>query len=143
VAKPRTRDGYGQWLEERIPFASEPSTPFPLDERVIVGLRRREGVNMVELLADEGLGAAALGGLQTHLTPWVESGRLRIEGPRWRLSDPEGLAVSNSVLRDFLGWWMEQPAGQGCPVDGSIPAGPPPPTPDRPVRGEKTAVDDP
>jgi oxygen-independent coproporphyrinogen-3 oxidase len=143
VAKPRTRAGYGLWLEERIPFASEPSSSFPLDERVLVGLRRREGVNMVELLADEGLGAAALGGLQTHLTPWVESGRLRIEGPRWRLSDPEGLAVSNSVLRDFLGWWMEQPAGQGCPVDGSIPAGPPPPTPDRPVRGEKTAVDDP
>jgi len=143
VAKPRTRDGYGQWLEERIPFASEPSTPFPLDERVIVGLRRREGVNMVELLADEGLGAAALGGLQTHLTPWVESGRLRIEGPRWRLSDPEGLAVSNSVLRDFLAWWMGQPAGQGCPADGSIPAAPPPPSPDHPAGEEKTAVADP
>lgn len=143
VAKPRTRDGYGQWLEERIPFASEPSTPFPFDERVIVGLRRREGVNMVELLADEGLGAPALSGLQAHLTPWLESGRLRIEGSRWRLSDPEGLAVSNSVLRDFLAWWMGQPAGQGCPADGSIPAAPPPPPPDHPAGGEKMAVADP
>ena len=143
VAKPRTRDGYGQWLEERNPFASEPSTPFPLDERVIVGLRRREGVNMVELLTDEGLGSAALSGLQAHLIPWLESGRLRIEGSRWRLSDPEGLAVSNSVLRDFLEWWMGRPAGQGCPADGSIPAVPPPPSPDHPARGEKTAVADP
>lgn len=134
VAKPRTREGYGRWLEERIPFASESATLFPLDERVIVGLRRREGVNMVELLADEGLGPAALGALEAHLSPWLESGRLRIEGPRWRLSNPEGMAVSNSVLRDFLGWWMGQ---------RSIPAAPPPPNPDHPARGEKTAVGDP
>jgi oxygen-independent coproporphyrinogen-3 oxidase len=134
VAKPRTREGYGRWLEERIPFASESATPFPLDERVIVGLRRREGVNMVELLANEGLGPSALGSLQAHLSPWLECGRLRIEGPRWRLSNPEGLAVSNSVLRDFLGWWMGQ---------RSIPAAPPPPNPDHPARGEKTAVGDP
>ena len=106
-------------------------------------MRRREGVNMVELLTDEGLGSAALSGLQAHLIPWLESGRLRIEGSRWRLSDPEGLAVSNSVLRDFLEWWMGRPAGQGCPADGSIPAVPPPPSPDHPARGEKTAVADP
>jgi oxygen-independent coproporphyrinogen-3 oxidase len=144
VAKPRTREGYGQWLEERIPFDSEPPTPFPFDERVIVGLRRREGVNMAELLGDEGLGAAALSALQAHLRPWLENGRLRIEGPRWRLSDPEGLAVSNSVLRDFLGWWMGQRAGQeGCPADGSIPAVPPPPLPDHRAGGGKTAVGDP
>ena len=143
VAKPRTRAGYGQWLEERIPFAREPSSPFPLDDRVIVGLRRREGVNMVELLAEEGLGVAALGALQTHLTPWLENGRLRIEGSRWRLSDPEGLAVSNSVLRDFLGWWMGQPARQGWPADGSTPAAPPPPVPDHRAGGERTAVGDP
>lgn len=143
VAKPRTRAGYGQWLEDRIPYASEPSSPFPLDERVIVGLRRREGVTMGALLAEVGLEPAALAGLQAHLSPWLDSGRLCIEGPRWRLSDPEGLAVSNSVLRDFLGWWMEQPAGSGCPAAGSIPAGPPPPIPDHPARGEKTEAGDP
>lgn len=143
VSKPRTREGYGRWLEERIPCTSEPSSPFPLDERVIVGLRRREGVNMVALLAEQGWGTPQLTALRTHLAPWLENGRLCIEGPRWRLSDPEGLAVSNSVLRDFLQWWMEQPSAPGDPADESIPAGPPRPTPGHPATEGKTEVDDP
>jgi oxygen-independent coproporphyrinogen-3 oxidase len=39
-----------------------------------------------------------------------------VEGGRWRLQDPEGLALSNAVLRDVLEWWQEQRPGApaGC-----------------------------
>jgi coproporphyrinogen III oxidase-like Fe-S oxidoreductase len=69
----------------------------PLDELWMVGLRRREGVL---LQAPESL--------RRRWQPFVEQGLLRQEGPRWRLSDPEGLALSNAVLRELLGWWEEE-----------------------------------
>lgn len=143
VAKPRTRQGYARWLEERpAPRWIDP-TPIPLDERVMVGLRCREGVNMVGLLAEHGFGAEALGALRAHLSAWLAGGWLRIEGQRWRLSDPEGLALSNSVLRDFLGWWLEQPGARASAVDPSSPAEPPPPVPGQPTGGGKTEAGDP
>jgi coproporphyrinogen III oxidase-like Fe-S oxidoreductase len=46
--------------------------------------------------------------LHSHLESWIGEGLLRIEGPRWRLSDPAGLALSNGVLRELLAWWQEQ-----------------------------------
>ncbi|MEB3243839.1 MAG: coproporphyrinogen-III oxidase family protein [Cyanobacteriota bacterium] len=129
VAKPRTREGYGRWLNEGGPLAraAEPPRSFPLDERLMVGLRRREGVPMVQWLAEDGLGLEALEGLRARLSPWLEGGWLRIEGQRWRLSDPEGLALSNSVLRDVLDWC----GSLGRAAGESIPATPPPTGPDR------------
>lgn len=124
VAKPRTRQGYGLWLQERVPFPVETPQAFPLDELVIVGLRRREGVNMARLLAAQGCSQADLHALKARLARWLEHRCLCIEGERWRLSDPEGLALSNSVLRDFLVWWLEQPASQQAAADESTPAAP-------------------
>jgi len=43
--------------------------------------------------------------------PFRERGLLLQEGPRWRLSDPEGLALSNGVLRELVAWWEERTAG--------------------------------
>ena len=77
----------------------------PFDELLLVGLRRREGVNLAALAAAEGLEAPAIEDLRRHLADFERSGLLRIEGPRWRLSDPEGLALSNAVLRELLLWW--------------------------------------
>ena len=77
----------------------------PLDERLMVGLRRREGVLL-----------QAPAALQERWQPFVEQGVLRREGPRWRLSDPEGLALSNAVLRELLVWWEEEgSAGAAAP----------------------------
>jgi len=33
---------------------------------------------------------------------------LLVEGRRWRLCDPCGLALSNAVLRELLTWWEER-----------------------------------
>ncbi len=142
-ARPRTRAAYVAWLEHSLaspPSATPPSAPavsapprpgLPLDERLMVGLRRREGVRLPALLAAAGWPAAeaaqALAELRRRLEPWLEEGLLLEEGGRWRLADPAGLALSNGVLREVLGWWEQR--GEPLAVAGrrSIGAAPPPP----------------
>jgi oxygen-independent coproporphyrinogen-3 oxidase len=72
----------------------------PLDERWMVGFRRREGVRLQVPEA-----------LHRRWQPFVEGGLLIQEGPRWRLRDPEGFALSNAVLRELLAWWEEEEIG--------------------------------
>ncbi|MCS5699702.1 radical SAM family heme chaperone HemW [Cyanobium sp. FGCU-52] len=126
TARPRTREAYAAWLAEGAPQESGHPRGMPADERLLVGLRRREGVNLAALAGEHGLDAAALSGLRAQLAPFERRGLLVVEGPRWRLSDPEGLALSNAVLRELLAWWAS--AGPG-----SSPAGPPPPVPAHPA----------
>ncbi|MFM7268533.1 MAG: coproporphyrinogen-III oxidase family protein [Cyanobium sp.] len=102
-ARPRTREAYAAWLEAREPAGRAAAMPF--DELVLVGLRRREGVNLAALAGEVGLDAAALADLRRQLEGFEQRGLLHIEGPRWRLSDPAGLALSNAVLRELLLWW--------------------------------------
>jgi oxygen-independent coproporphyrinogen-3 oxidase len=121
--RPRTRLAYAEWLNSRRwhPPGDRDgtvSTP-PFDERLLVGLRRREGVPMGRLAAEHGIGAADLGALRQRLEPFLARGLLLIEGPRWRLRDPEGFSLSNAVLRELLEWW------EGRPDPRANPAGPP------------------
>ncbi|MBM5826591.1 MAG: radical SAM protein [Cyanobacteria bacterium M_surface_7_m2_040] len=133
LARPRTRDAYTSWVEaleqrpERrlsVPSRScadqAEATRLPLDERLLVGLRRREGVAMETLLRQAGLGRTHQQDLQALLEPERQQGLLLIEGPRWRLSAPAGLALSNAVLVKLLSWWERV----GPPPTGAGPAGP-------------------
>ena len=105
-ARPRTREGYAAWLEQADgALPPESVVGMPLDELWMVGLRRREGVL---LQAPEAL--------RRRWQPFVEQGLLLQEGPRWRLSDPEGLALSNAVLRELLAWWEEEGSGAVDPL---------------------------
>jgi oxygen-independent coproporphyrinogen-3 oxidase len=125
--RPRTRAAYAAWLEGSLseardggatpaPAAGRDGAGLPLDERLLVGLRRREGVRLPALLTEAGLTPPerqrALAELRRRLAPWLAERLLLEEGPRWRLADPAGLAVSNGVLRELLGWW-EHRAGAG------------------------------
>ncbi|MEA5411609.1 radical SAM protein, partial [Synechococcus sp. BA-120 BA3] len=112
---PRTRAGYAEMLAARVAGA-EPSEGtdgtaagegLPFDERLMVGLRCREGVNLERLARQERLAPSLLDGLRRRLGDYERRGLLRVEGPRWRLADPEGLALSNGVLREMLAWWQE------------------------------------
>jgi len=132
LARPRTRDAYTNWVEglergddlivpepdRRSPDPAGAGMPF--DERVLVGLRRREGVAMEALLLQAGLDATHLEGLQALLEPERQQGLLLIEPPRWRLSEPAGLALSNAVLVKLLNWWERV----APPPTGAGPAGP-------------------
>jgi oxygen-independent coproporphyrinogen-3 oxidase len=137
-ARPRTRQAYADWLATAAAGddppgswaaavlgagASQPSSSgMPFDERLLVGLRRREGVNLEALAAAHRIDPAAVAALRTRLEPFEQSGLLRIEWPRWRLLDPEGLALSNAVLRECLDWWE-------CVGSRSSPAAPRSPDP--------------
>ena len=137
LARPRTREAYAEWLGQQdsqqvnAVATGQAGPGMPLDERLLVGLRRREGVFMPALLAQAGLGPGSLVALRDRLQPWTSEGLLRIEGPRWRLSDPAGLALSNGVLRELLAWWQVQQhlPGQGDAGWRSSPAALPPPGP--------------
>jgi coproporphyrinogen III oxidase-like Fe-S oxidoreductase len=123
-ARPRSREAYRHWLEAWIrqrqeqPAAPAPCGGFPLDERLLVGLRQREGVNLDMLWREHDLPASWRIELRQRLAGFEAAGLLRVEGPRWRLSDPEGLALSNAVLRDLLAWWQPRDplaeAGKGA-----------------------------
>jgi oxygen-independent coproporphyrinogen-3 oxidase len=126
LAHPRTRAGYAEWLAERADGLEGPDAAIgeaegegmPFDERLMVGLRRREGVNLERLARQERLAPSLLEGLRRRLGDYERRGLLRVEGPRWRLADPQGLALSNGVLREMLAWWqeLERPAPLGRPV---------------------------
>jgi oxygen-independent coproporphyrinogen-3 oxidase len=109
LARPRTREAYAAWLAElqvgRSGDAQEPQGAMPFDERVLVGLRRREGVDLEALALQAGLQALDLHGLKARWQPFLQQGWLRQEGNRWRLTDPQGLALSNAVLRELVDWW--------------------------------------
>jgi oxygen-independent coproporphyrinogen-3 oxidase len=83
----------------------------PFDERLLVGLRRREGVRLAELAWRAGVTSHELDDLLERWQPYRQRGVLLQEGPRWRLSDPEGLALSNGVLRELVAWWEERQEG--------------------------------
>ena len=115
LARPRTREGYAAWLEAggAAPPAEAGSLKgLPLDERVLVGLRRREGVRLEHLAESAGIAPSALDSLRQRWQPFTEQGLLIEDGGRWRLSDPHGLALSNAVLRELLVWWEQLPTGQ-------------------------------
>jgi putative oxygen-independent coproporphyrinogen III oxidase len=129
-ARPRTRQAYAAWLASSWPPAAgqlAAGPGMPLDERLLVGLRRREGVRLAALLAAAGLDGtsvpAALVELRAELTPWLERGLLLEEGGRWRLTDPAGLALSNGVLARLLDWWETRQAAAGL-ASGAAPPGP-------------------
>ena len=112
LARPRTREAYAAWLAElqvgRSGDAQEPQGAMPFDERVLVGLRRREGVDLEALALQAGLQALDLHGLKARWQPFLQQGLLRQEGNRWRLTDPQGLALSNAVLRELVDWWEQR-----------------------------------
>jgi len=131
LARPRTRAAYADWLAQASPTGSAgpgsvpaaaagpgegSPTPqdatqapgLPFDERLLVGLRRREGVRLAELADQAGVTSSELEDLLGRWQPYRERALLLQEGPRWRLSDPEGLALSNGVLRELVAWWEER-----------------------------------
>jgi oxygen-independent coproporphyrinogen-3 oxidase len=129
-ARPRTREQYAAWIQAgaregelgvgEVGVGEDGDGPLgagpPIDELLMVGLRRREGVPLRQMLGQQGLDSQAESELRLRLAAFEQRGLLRVEGGRWRLQDPEGLALSNAVLRDVLEWWQEQRPGApaGC-----------------------------
>ena len=88
-------------------------TPISLDESLIVGLRRREGVDLKSLAKaygwDEKQCKKYLNSLYRCWTPFIQSGILKHYGNRFQLSNPEGMDLSNQVLVQVILWWENLP----------------------------------
>jgi oxygen-independent coproporphyrinogen-3 oxidase len=105
LARPRTRAAYAEWLDHP-PEESVAEAGLPLDDQLLVGLRRREGVTLQGLDADA---------LEHRWQPFVERGWLQQRAGRWCLTDPEGMALSNQVLIEVILWWEECCSGSAGP----------------------------
>jgi oxygen-independent coproporphyrinogen-3 oxidase len=116
-ARPRTREAYGNWLEQQRrdgPHSSllrELATPMSLEDRLLVGLRRREGVDLLQQAQSCGwssdLCSCWLPQLEQRWAGFLQTDLMRRCGSRWQLTDPRGMAVSNAVLVELVEWWEE------------------------------------
>ncbi len=94
----------------------------PLDDQLLVGLRRREGVDL------QALGCPSPDDLLKRWQPFIAEGLLVGEAGRWRLSDPAGMALSNQVLVEVLLWWESlsdvdrAPSAAAPPRTAAVPA---------------------
>ncbi len=117
--RPRTRDTYKSWIETQELEGLETSlvlqnpSPMPLDEQLIVGLRRREGVDLMALSIGWGWTYEQceeyLNSLLLFLRDSIEKGWLNSNQWQINLTDPEGMLFSNQVLVQILLWWDSLP----------------------------------
>ena len=117
LARPRTREAYAGWLQEQRlqgpdrSLVQATASPLSLEDRLLVGLRRHEGVDLIRQAGCCGWSAADcrrwLPLLEQRWEPFRQTGLMQCHGSRWRLSDPLGMAVSNAVLVELVAWWEE------------------------------------
>ena len=114
-ARPRTIIGYKKWIEEQENIKLEssllcnPSSKMPLDELLMIGLRRREGVHIEELAKYSGWTDEKcnkkLRLLKTNWQDFLDKGFLIDKNGRFFLSDPNGMQISNQILVQMFIWW--------------------------------------
>ena len=114
-SRPRTIAGYKKWVEKhgnRVSektLTSEKSKPMPLDELLMIGLRRREGVHFEELARNVGWSQTEcdknLKLLEKFWLNYLKDGSLLRKNGRYFLSDPRGMQISNQVLIQMFLWW--------------------------------------
>jgi len=80
-----------------------------LDEKIMLNLRTREGVNVRNLMKDYGWSNQKIEVNYLKLIKiwdkYIDSGLLENEGDRIFLSDPKGMDLSNKILIDMFNWW--------------------------------------
>ena len=114
-SRPRTIAGYKKWVEqqesqllEETLFLEE-SSSMPLDELLMIGLRRREGVHLEELAKNFGWSQdecdANLKLLEKYWLTFLKEGYLLKKNGRYFLSDPKGMQISNQILIQMFVWW--------------------------------------
>ncbi len=119
LTRPRTRESYSHWIEKQEEEGLDDSLVptkairMSLDEKILVGLRCREGVDLDLLSSEWGWGKTES---ETYIKMlekrWQESikmGFLEKRCNRFTLTDPYGMTVSNQVLVEMILWWESLP----------------------------------
>ena len=118
-SRPRTTSDYFKWVESQelksidASLKSVNRQPFAFDEQLMVGLRRREGVDLEKLAISWGWNTLQrkkyLKLLIDYWANCIDRGLLINNNMRVYLSDPEGMEISNSVLIEMFRWWESLP----------------------------------
>ena len=115
--RPRTIAGYKKWLEQQesqllektLSNKKSKSIPMPLDELLMIGLRRREGIHLEELAKNAGWTQKEcdknLKLLEKFWLNSIKEGSLLKNNGRYFLSDPKGMQISNQILIQMFLWW--------------------------------------
>ena len=81
----------------------------PLDEILMIGLRRREGVHFEEVAKHVGWTQTEcdknLKSLEKYWQTFLKEGYLLNKNGRYFLSDPKGMQISNQILIQMFLWW--------------------------------------
>ena len=117
--RPKSAKEYQIWVDKQQEEYSDSSLlpsnsiPVELDDQILVGLRRREGVDMNCLALNYGWSQKEFEEyFSLLLVRWdvaINSGWLVCNGTRCFLTDPEGMDFSNQVLIQMLLWWDSLP----------------------------------
>ena len=113
--RPKLSKDYKKWVKKQCEIKLEDSlintgTPYlDLDEKIMLGLRVKEGISLKKLFIDQGWDETKSEiNLSKLLKTWKkyrENGTLCNQGDRFFLSDPTGMDLSNQVLIDMFKWW--------------------------------------
>ena len=113
--RPRISQDYKKWVTSQCDEGLEYSLvnkniPYlDLDEKIMLGMRLKEGVNLKRLFIEQGWDEEKTKTyLNQLLDTWKdfrENGILCNEGDRFFLSDPIGMDLSNQVLINMFRWW--------------------------------------
>ena len=80
-----------------------------LDEKIMLGMRLKEGVDIIKLFKEQNWKKKDLEiNFNSLLKEWerfIDSGILLREGNRFYLSDPKGMELSNQILVSMFKWW--------------------------------------
>ena len=94
IERPKNLEAYRIWIESSKKIDSKGE--IPLDDILLVGMRRREGVDLSSFSSDE---------LQKRFQHFLEHGIIQKRSGRWQLTDPKGMALSNKVFLEVVMWW--------------------------------------
>ena len=121
ICSSKTIEGYEKWLYQQEREGVDNSLlksnaqKIDLDDQILVGLRRREGVDLDALGESWGWNQDEceiyMNSLKSHWKEFFETGCLKNLGNRIALSDPHGMEISNQILVEMILWWDSLPDG--------------------------------
>tara|TARA_B100000212_G_scaffold145533_1_gene109399 strand:+ start:244 stop:1473 length:1230 start_codon:yes stop_codon:yes gene_type:complete len=116
-SRPKTSSEYKQWVGDQCnkelekSLLEEASKNLDLDEKIMLGLRLKEGVNIRKLFEkeswDEETSEIFMSKLLAIWQKYRDSNLLKNEGDRFFLSDPQGMELSNQILISMFSWWEQ------------------------------------
>ena len=117
LTRPRVSKEYKKWVIRQNELKLDSSLTYKdfvykeLDEKIMLGLRLKEGVDIYELFKEQKWDnkkfESSFSKLLFEWERFLESGLLVRKGNRFFLSEPRGMELSNQILISMFKWWDE------------------------------------